>query len=144
VKPYASVADLQAIGLPESAFVPPEDVTQAKFDAAVTEQLLTTSAMAETYLRGSGLYALPLTGTIPVELTRAVCHLMAPDFLAWRGYNPDQFDAVYAERAAAALAWLKDVAKRIVVLDLPAPPPGTPTNSGPGRAGISTKPKRGW
>jgi phage gp36-like protein len=156
---YAGLIELKALGLPPSAFVPPKGVSIDEFEAAINQQCIGVSTKVDTYLRGR--YAVPLTGalateatkstpatanTYPAEFVKAVTDIEALELLTWRGFNPDQFDQVYVTRSDAAYAWLKDIAKGTAVVDLPPPDPGGGTGggSGSGRAGISSKPSRGW
>jgi phage gp36-like protein len=155
---YAGLIELKALGLPSSAFVPPIGMAIEELEEAVARQCVAVSSKVDTYLRGR--YAVPLTGALAVaatavtpatpntykpEFVKAVTDIVALDFLTWRGFNPDQYDDVFAKRSEAAYKWLQDIAKGTAVVDLPPPPPTDPGSApSPGKAGISSRPRRGW
>ena len=157
---YAGLIELKALGLPPSAFAPPQNTTREEFEAAIVQQLIAVSTKVDSYLRGK--YAVPLTGelavaatgstpaspnTYPAEFVKAVTDIGALELLTFRGFNPDQFDDVFVRRSDAAYKWLQDIAKGVAVVDLPPPEPddeGEVPGAASGKAGIATRPKRGW
>lgn len=97
----ATLADLYALGLPEASLshVPPADQLAALDAAAGT---------VDTYLRSR--HTLPLVAPYPHEIIRAEAVLAAWDLITTRGHSPIGFDESLERRAAAAMAWLKDLA----------------------------------
>lgn len=71
-------------------------------DVDEVQFLIQASNLIDTYLRGR--YRLPMSGelgppnTYPPELEGAALAIAAYDILAFKGFNPDQFDAVYKDR----------------------------------------------
>ncbi len=99
--PYASRADLHALGLPEAALASIPDVEQeAALEAA--------SALADSYLRVR--YDLPLTSW-GRELSRAVALIAAYDLMSRRGYDPTRPGQENLRmRYEDAIRWLEGVA----------------------------------
>lgn len=150
---YASIGDAKNLALPANAFALPIGMTQEVFDAAVNAQLAAISARVDSYLRVPGTYAVPLAGavgppnTYPGEFVKAVCDIFAFEFLCWRGFNPDEFDATYQQKWKSTLDWLKEIRDGKAVVDLPPPDPDPDPDPGAtavSGAGIATRPKRGW
>lgn len=114
--PYASPADLEALGLPARALqgVPQGDIALA---------LEAASALADSYLRAR--YRLPLQSW-GRELARAVVAIAAYDLMSRRGFNPERpEDENLRLRYEDAIRWLEAVAAgRIDPGVVQAPPPG--------------------
>lgn len=99
--PYASRADLHALGLPEAVLASIPDVEQeAALEAA--------SALADSYLRAR--YDLPLASW-GRGLTRAVALIAAYDLMSRRGYDPTRPGQENVRmRYEDAIRWLEGVA----------------------------------
>lgn len=99
--PYASMADLRALGLPEAVLASiPEAEQEAALEAA--------SALADSYLRAR--YDLPLAAW-GRGLTRAVALIAAYDLMSRRGYDPTRPGQENLRmRYEDAIRWLEGVA----------------------------------
>lgn len=146
---YASIADVRELSLPATALEPPVGMTQVEFDVAVNAQLVAISAKVDDYLRGR--HSVPLIGslgppsTYPEQFTKAVADIAAYEILVTFGFNPGEYDENYKLRAEAQWAWLRDIAKGVIVVDLPVPPPGDPAAAIGRRGGrVYSGYSRGW
>lgn len=128
---YATIADLELLGLPATALANvPAEVKTAHLQAA--------SEKADTYLAARG-YAVPLA-TWGQDLRQAVVQIAAWTLLAYKGVNPeDPASAALAKAHDQALAWIKDVSLNDATLNTAATSPLV------GSAGIVyTAKRRGW
>jgi phage gp36-like protein len=102
VSSYATLADLNAYGLPASAL---GDVTlldqQAQLDAA--------STLADGFLRNR--FTLPIVAPFSADLVMAVAQIAAWNLLRRRGFNPEDPGGEAVRLGYTdAMAWLKRVA----------------------------------
>lgn len=98
---YATPTDFRALGLPAAA-------VEELDDAQIQAHLTSCAGVIDSYL--GARYALPLVAPFPAVLVRIEVDLAVCSVLLWRGYNPETFDTLYAERCKAAKAWLESVA----------------------------------
>jgi phage gp36-like protein len=146
---YASIADVRELSLPATALEPPVGMTQLAFDTAVNAILVAISAKVDDYLRGR--HIVPLSGGLgppssyPEQFTKAVADIAAYEILVTFGFNPGEYDENFKTRAEAQWAWLRDIAKGVIVVDLPVPSPGDPGATVGRRGGrIYSNWSRGW
>lgn len=129
---YATTTDLARLGLSTGVL---SRVDTAELDA----QLAAASQCADGYLRAKP-YALPLTAWGD-DLRAAVCALAAENLIVTRGANPeDPANRAIFERADRARAWLRDVSKGVVELDVTDATPDVDESG----AYVSTRARRGW
>lgn len=135
---YASVADMESIGLPVAATV--------GVDPAIIEKHLDAAGgKIESYLRSR--HVLPLASPYPQELVDANARIAAYTFLVWRGFNPDSYDQNFRDMYLDLVGrpgqsgWLDKLAAGKVHLDVAADAtPGTRE----GRARVVSRESRGW
>ena len=129
---YANAQQFKDLGLPHEAVSELDDVQIDDFlDAA--------AGFMDAYLASQ--YTVPITEPSGF-LTRCNVDLAANDVLAWRGYNPEDGDEVYRERAER---WIKILAEiRDGSLSVPNVGDGQGGDSRDGRAQASSQPLRGW
>lgn len=115
--PYASLADLAALGLPPHALAGVEAADQyAALEAA--------SALVDSYLRGR--YPLPLLSW-GRELTRVTAIIAAYDLMSRRGYDPNRpGDENLRLRYEDAIRWLEGVAAGRIDPQVGVAPPDEP------------------
>ena len=133
---YATQADLENY-ISAAALT---SVSAGVIDAA----LQAASDEADGYLRAQ--FTLPLIGTIPQDLVRAVCQIAAADVMAERGYSPDSgADQIFELRAKSARQWFLLVAEQKVTPSVTdssnASAPGVTSATGPK---AYSRPSRGW
>lgn len=135
---YASVDDIERIGLPSAATVDIDpEVLEGHLDAA--------SGKIDTYLRSN--YRLPLSEPYPQEIVDAAARIAAYTFLVWRGFNPDSYDANFRDLYLDLVGrpgqsgWLDKLAAGKV--HLAATADATP-NYREGRARVASARRRGW
>lgn len=98
---YATLADLESVGLPPLAL-------QGRSDEQKTQALIDASAMVDSYL--STRFTLPLT-TFGRDIVRATLAIVAYDLLYVRGFQPGANDSDATKtRYDDAVKWLRDVA----------------------------------
>lgn len=120
--PYAASQDLidrfgeqELVQLTDRANVPPEQID----DTVVERALADATATVDSYV--GKVYALPI-GSAPPVLIKVCCDI-ARYYL--HGEAADK-DSIVTRNQAAALAWLRDVAKGLVQLDIEGIVPGQP------------------
>jgi phage gp36-like protein len=119
---FAEIADFSALGLPPKAL---EGISNADKE----KHLDAASAKAAGFLRSK--FKLPLASW-DEALTEAVASIAAFGLMGVRGYNPAAgANEVIEKRHDKAMAWLKEVARGVVVLDYQD------------SSGTSTTPRRG-
>lgn len=135
---YATIEDLERIGLPSAA--------TADIDDEILEgHLDTASGKIDTYLRSR--YRLPLVTPAPPEIVDACARIAAYTFLIWRGFNPDTYDAnfrdVYLDLVGrpGQSGWLDKLAAGKVHLAVSVD--ATPSTR-EGRARVESRRARGW
>jgi len=103
--PLATSDDLARFGLPQEAL----DALELRAPGAGARGLAAGTAMALGYL--SGRYTLPLVSWD--DAVRAnVCYWVAAQLLTTLGAHPDNpADQAILDRATAAVAWFRDVAR---------------------------------
>jgi len=108
---YATIADMQQLGLPPAALA---NVPNATIDAFLTK----ASASVDSYLRSQ--YKLPLVTPYPDEIVWATVCIGSYRLMVWRGYNPDEHDAEIRARYEDCVAWLGQLSRGQVRLDAAA------------------------
>jgi hypothetical protein len=97
---YADPEDFYRHGLPRAAIPDPTDPVDL-----LASSLLAASSNANAKIPRA--YVLPLKDPYPESLKHRVCHIAAFDFIAQRGYDPDQpADKEIILRAQRAEKWL--------------------------------------
>lgn len=129
---YATTTDLARLGLASGAL--------SRFPSdAQTAALVAASAYADGYLRAKP-FALPLTAWGD-DLRGAVCAIAAAELAITHGWNPeDPANKAILDRADRARAWLRDIARGAVDIEVTD---STPAVDEPGTY-LSTRARRGW
>lgn len=128
---YATADEFRTLGLPARA-------VQNIANATLLEFIEKASGKIDSYLRGR--YDLPLQVPYPDEIVQAAIHIARLRLLRWRGFNPDDYDAGYADDYAETILWLRDVSAGRVHLDVHA----DQTAANEGRPRVITSDLQGW
>ena len=134
---YATRADLYRLGIKQAALA---NVSTDDQDAA----LEAASDLVNSYIRSR--YPLPLA-IWGEDLKRAVCAIAAWDLLSTRGIAPNNNgNDSLKDRAAAAIAWLKDISAGRATLDggNTTPGPARPQRVASGRPSVYSSNQQGW
>jgi phage gp36-like protein len=140
---YATVTDMQNLGLPDVALV---NVSSA----VINDTLAKSSGTINSFMRAQ--YSLPLSTPYPDEVVWCCVCIASYRLMVWRGYNPHEFDAEIRKRYEDCMDWLRMLARGEVALDADADATpareGAPRVTGQGnpriQAGVVTNALRGW
>lgn len=130
---YASIEDLETIGLPPDAL---EELTDPDKQAFLDAD----AGVMDVYLNSQ--YTLPIVAPYPQVLVRINVCLSVYSIMMRRGFNPEGPDKLYQENAMACKKMLEDISEGS--LTIPDLEDGSGDDGPGGLPLINTQPLRGW